>query len=220
MTIPDNIIQSASDCVIDRFMKCAFQGKYRCLVISGEASNDQLQNAFEIIYAEYVDLSGLYITREFEISGYIDSLDKRISTVKRFVSLQRAFLHEFDVPFLPGFGLVKKYGHRLYWDFNHPDKDAFLKKLVQIEASESRYQAELNKKVNELVELRKKKINKEFSLLESRKQFIMSMNRLQQQKFVIDKDRTTMEELGLMVKDHRDAANEADMQNSIRRNKR
>lgn len=220
MTIPENIIQSASDCVIDRFMKCAFQGKYRCLVISGEATKDQLQNAFEIIYAEYVDLSGLYVTREFEISAYIDSLDKRISTVKRFVSLQRTFLSEFGVPFLPGFALVKKYGHRLYWDFNQPDVEGFLKKLVQIEASESRYQAELNRKVNELIELRRKKVNKTFTLLESRKQFIMSMNRLQQNKYVIDKEKTTMEDLGLMVKDHRDAANEADMQNSIRRNKR
>jgi hypothetical protein len=220
MTIPDNIIQAAADCNVDKFMKSAFQEKYRCLLLSGDATDDLLRMAFEIIYAEYVDLAGLYVTREFELSGYIDSLDKRIYTVKRFVSLQRTFLNEFDVPFLPGFALVKKYGHRLYWDFNHPDKDAFLKKLQQIEAGESRYQAELNKKVNELVELRKKRVKKEFTLLESRKQFITSMNRLQQQRYVIDKEKTSMEELGLMVKDYRDQANEAEMQNTIRRNKR
>lgn len=220
MTIPDNIIQSAADCNVDKFMKCAFQERYRCLLLSGDASDDQLRTVFEIIYAEYVDLSGLYVTREFELSGYIDSLEKRLATIKRFVNLQRTFLHEFDVPFLPGFALVKKYGHRLYWDFNNPDKEAFLKKLEQIQASESRYQAELNKKVNELVEMRKKKISKTFTLLESRKQFIMSMNRLQQNKYVIDKEKTSMEEMALMIKDFRDQASETDMQNSIRRNKR
>lgn len=220
MTIPDNIIQSAGDCVVNKFMDCAFKGKHRCLLLSGDAADEQLQMAFEIIYAEYVDLAGLYITREFELSAYIGSLDTRLTVIKRFIDLQRTFLREFDAPFLPGFALVKKYGHRLYWDFNHPDKDGFLKKLQQIEAVEARYQAELNRKINELVELRKKKVNKEFSLLENRKQFVMSMNRLQQQKFVIDKDKTTMEELGLMVKDVKDQAAEADMQNSLRRNKR
>lgn len=220
MTIPENIIQSAADCNVDKFMKCAFQERYRCLVLSGDAPDDLLRTAFEIIYAEYVDLAGLYVTREFEISGYIDSLDKRLATVKRFVNLQRTFLHEFNVPFVPGFSLVKKYGHRLYWDFNNPDKDAFLKRLEQIEAGESRYQAELNRKVNELVELRRKKVSKTFTLLESRKQFIMSMNRLQQNKYVIDKEKTSMEEMALMIKDYRDQASEADMQNSIRRNKR
>lgn len=220
MTIPENIIQSAADCNVDKFQKCAFQERYRCLLISGDAPDDLLRTAFEIIYAEYVDLAGLYITREFELSAYISSLDTRIYTVRRFIDLQQTFLHEFNAPFIPGFALVKKYGHRLYWDINNPDKEAFLKKLQQIQASESRYQAELNKKVNELVELRRKKVNKTFTLLESRKQFIMSMNRLQQNKFVIDKEKTSMEELALMIKDYRDQANEADMQNSIRRNKR
>lgn len=220
MTISDNIIQSASDCVVNKFMDCAFKERHRCLLLSGEATDDQLRMAFEIIYAEYVDLAGLYITREFELSAYISSLDARIYTVKRFVTLQRTFLHEFDAPFIPGFALVKRYGHHLYWDFNTPDKESFLNRLKQIETAEARYQAELNKKVNELVELRKKKVNKQFSLLESRKQFITSMNRLQQNKFVIDKDKTTMEELALMIKDYKDQANETEMQNSIRRNKR
>jgi hypothetical protein len=220
MTIPENIIQSAADCVVDRFMKCAFQERYRSLLLTGDAPDDQLRTAFEVIYAEYVDLAGLYITREFELSAYISSLDTRIYTVKRFVNLQETFLHEFDAPFIPGFALVKKYGHRLYWDFSNPDKEAFKNKLKQIQASESRYHAELNKKVNELVELRKKKVTKTFSLLESRKQFIMSMNRLQQNKYVIDKEKTTMEEMALMIKDYKDTAAEADMQNSIRRNKR
>jgi hypothetical protein len=220
MTIPDNIIQSAADCVLNQFMKCAFQERYRCLLITGDASDDLLRTAFEIIYAEYVDLAGLYITREFELSAYISSLDTRIATIKRFVDLQRRFLEEFDAPFIPGFALVKKYGHRLYWDFNSPDKEAFLNRLKQMEAGESRYQAELNKKINELVEFRKKKVNKTFTLLESRKQFIMSMNRLQQNKYVIDKEKTSMEEMALMIKDYKDTTAEADMQNSIRRNKR
>lgn len=217
MPIPQNIIQRAADCSVKQFMQCSFDGKYKALLIEGDADEDQLRNAFEIIYAEYVDLSDLYQSQEFEMVAYINSLDNRIQVIKRFVDLQRKFLKQFDVPYSRGLGIVKKYGHNVYWDANHPDKDAFLRMLIKVEMKEKKYEGIVNKKVDELLELRKKKVKKEHSILESRKDFVTMLNRLQQSRFAIDKDKTSVEELALMIKDQRDQVEEQKMQAKMKK---
>lgn len=183
---------------------CAFKEKYRVLLIEGEATEEELQQAFEMIYAQHVDLSGLYQTREFEMSAYINFLDTRIRTIERFIELQLTFIHEFGLPFIPGFALVKKYGHNLYWNPAYPDIEGFKKRLEQINSRESKYRSTLKTKINELVEFRRKQVKKEHTLLESRKSFLTTLNRLQQAKFVIDKNVTTVEELDLMILDHKE----------------
>lgn len=198
-------------------MQCSFEGKHRVLLLSGEATDLQLQQAFEMIYAQYADLSGLYQTREFELSAYIDNLDKRVHTVERFLELQRLFVTEFETPFVPGFSLMKKYGYNLHWNFENPQIDLFVRKLGQIEMKEKKYRTILNAKINELIEFRKKLIKKEFTLLESRKEFISMMNRLQQAKFVIDKNVTTVEELSIMIKDQRDQVEEERAQRTFKK---
>lgn len=206
------IITDAADCNIKQFIRCAFEGKYKVLLIDGEATDAELQSAFEMIYAQYIDLSGMYQTREFELSAYINFVDNRIRTIERFIELQRLFLREFNMPFLPAFGLFKKYGHHLVWNPEYPDTDLFKKKLGQIEMKEKKYHSILNTKIKDLVEFKKKQIAGEHSLLESRKQFITTLNRLQQAKFVIDKNETSVEELALMIRDHKDQIEENKMQ--------
>lgn len=217
--MPDQptIITEASECTVKQFMQCSFEGKHRVLLLSGEATDLQVRQAFELIYAQYTDLSGLYQTREFELSAYIDSLDKRVHTVDRFLELQRLFIAEFSSPFVPGFYLVKKYGHAFHWNHENPQIDLFAKKLAQVEMKEKKYRTILNAKINELIEFRKKHIKKEFTLLESRKEFITGMNRLQQAKFVINKNETTVEELALMIRDSRDQQEEAKMQEKTKK---
>jgi hypothetical protein len=195
-------VKDASDCTIKQFMRAAFESKFKVLIISGEPTEKQLKDAFEYIYAQYVDLSGLYLSQEFEIVAYISSLDHRIQTMKRFVELQKTFIGHFDMPFLPGLKIAERYGHKLYWDPNNPD--VFMSKLNAIAGKEAKYSIRVTEKVNELIALRKKKVTKEHSILENRKDFITMLNRLQQQKFVINKSETTVEELALMIKDHRD----------------
>lgn len=210
------IIDNASDCTIKQFMKAAFDGKHEVLIISGSPSEEVLKNAFEFIYAQYVDISGLYQSQEFEILAYIDSLSKRKGTLEQFVELQRAFMAQFDgVPFLPGLKIAERYGYKLYWDPNYPE--SFVTKLNQIPVKEAKYKIKIAEKVAELVALRKKQVHKEHSILESRKDFITMMNRLQQQKFVISKSETTIEELALMIKDQRDQVEEQRMQNSFKK---
>lgn len=199
-----NIISEASECTVNKFIRCAFQDKFRVLLIEGEATDEELKSAFENIEAQYVDISGLFQTREFEMSGYIDFLGKRVSTVQRFIELQFRFIDEFQVPFIPAFGLVKRYGHTLYWNPAYPDLELFKKKLTTIELKEKKYHSILNTKIKELIDFRKKIVKKDYTKLETRQQFITTLNRLQQARFAIDRDKTTMEEIGLMIKDHKD----------------
>lgn len=220
MSLPQNIIQRAADCNVRKFKQCSFDGKYRVLLIEGEASEDDLKSAFEYIYAEYVDYSGLYQSLEFEIVAYINSLDTRIQFVRRFVDLQRKFLEQFDVPFLPGLPMIKKYGHHLYWDTSYSDPEAFISRLFQIEMKEKKYETKVDQKVKELIELRKKQIKKEHTILESRKDFVTMLNRLRQARFVIDDDNTSVEELALIIKDQRDQIEETKMQNKIKSTRR
>lgn len=198
------IISDAADCNVDKFMACRFKEKYKVLLLEGNATDEELRETFEYIYAQYVDYSGLYLTKEFEMSAYIHYLDVRIETIDRFILLQRKFIEEFNAPFVPAFGLLKKYGHHLVWNHKYPDADLFLRKLEKIELKEDKFRTIRNTKIDELMELRKKHVNKEHTPLESRKEFIIMLNRLGQAKFHIDKQQTSVEELALMIKDHRD----------------
>lgn len=211
-------INTAADCNVKRFMSCAFEYKYRVLLIDGDASDDELRSAFEYIYDQYVDYSGLYATREFELSAYINSLNVRITIVQEFVKLQRKFIEEFKVPYVAAFWQVKKYGHTLYWNHDYPDIDLFLAKLAKVESREAKFKSELKAKEKELFDLQRKKITKEFTLLESRKQFLLTLARLQQAKFVISKTETMMDEVALMIKDQKDQSDEANAQRSFKRN--
>lgn len=209
MPLPENIIQRAADCTIKQYKKAAFDGKLKILLIEGEASDDDLQDAFDYINAEYIDLSGLYITQEFEIVAYINSLDNRIQFMRRWIELQRKFLFNFNLPYVKGLYMVKKYGHSLYWDFDHPDKDGFLQKLAKIELSEKKYELHVDKKVGELIALRKKQVSQTHTVLESRKTFVSMLNRLRRERFVVDEDKTSMEDLALMIADYRDQLEDA-----------
>jgi hypothetical protein len=65
--------------------------------------------------------------------------------------------------------------------------------------------------------MQRKKAKGEYDPLQSRKDFVVMLNRLQQAKFIIDKSVTTMEELGLMVKDLRDQQEEEKAQRTFKK---
>lgn len=210
-------INTAADCNVKQFEDCSFKNNLRVLLIEGDATDEELRAAFEHIYEQYVDFSGLYETREFEMSAYINSLTVRVNTVHEFARLQREFISQFDIPFVPGFYLVKKYGHTLSWNHDSPDIAGFLERLQRVEAKEVRYKAELKRKETELFEFQKKKITKEFTLLESRRQFLTQILRLQQAKYVINKKETSVEELSYMIRDQKDLQEEEKAQQSFKR---
>jgi hypothetical protein len=193
-----NYISSASECSLRKFMQAWFEEKYSVLIIEGEVEEEILKTAFEKIHLQYVDLSGLGQTHELQMNISIHYLNTRINAVKTFIFLQREFVKNFDTPFLPGLIDFKKYGHSVYWD---NDKEAFLIKLNQIEIKESKFQAQLDAKIKELFDYRKKRDSKQHTPVQSRKEFIQHMNMLNRSGYSIDKDQTTVEEYALMLKD-------------------
>ncbi|HEY4288271.1 MAG TPA: hypothetical protein VGN00_14300 [Puia sp.] len=213
----NSYINTASDCTVKQFEECAFKQKYRVLVLEGDPSAEELQQAFELIYAQYVDLSGLFVSREFDLSAYIHSLEVRTTTVKNFVELQKLFIKEFGQPFPPAFRLVKRYGHTLYWNAESPNLELFIQKLNKIPSKEVRYEIELKNKKTELVELHRKRIKKEFTLQETRSQFVTMINRLRQSHFVINRNETTVEELALAIADQREQQEAANAQRQFKR---
>lgn len=210
-------IDNSADCNVKQFMDCCFKEHYRVLILEGDPTDEQLKAAHEMIYAQYADLSGLFVSREFELSIYIHSLENRINTIVRFIELQKAFIQEFSMPFVAAFPVVKKYGHSLYWNHDSPDVGLFLSKLDKVSSKEKRYNVELAAKKKELFDLQRKKIKGEHNPLESRKQFITMLNRLAQAKFVIDKNATSVEELALMIKDMRDQQQDEIAQRSFKK---
>lgn len=157
---------------------------------------------FSILHSEYLDISGLYLSEDFEKIAYINNLSSRLNYVKLFVSLQRDFMQEFRSPFIRDFEHLKeKYGYVLKWN---EDLEDFEEQLQRVEMREIKFGNILNQKIDELSKLRKSNVDdeeaKNVSLKDTRYSFIRMINSLGKIGFKIDKFTTTVEELALMIK--------------------
>lgn len=160
---------------------------------------------FKIVHAEYLDTSGLFLSDDFERQTYIHHLNSRISYVKMFIELQREFMSEFQKPFIRDFESFKnRYGYVLKW--NNDIKD-FERQLEKVEKRERKHASLLEEKIKELNDERKKQEKKssreddtDEDLKKARLSFIRMLNSLGKVGFNLDQDKTTVEELALMIK--------------------
>jgi len=178
------------DYTIREFMDALFKGKTDVI------SKDNL----EIIYTEYIDTAGLYDLDEFNKVGYVHFLNSRINTVKLAIELQTLFLKEFKQPYKPNFTFFRKYGYKLEWNNDELD---FLEQLASIQTRELKFVSQLEVKMKELVDDRKKKSKgaKEDNAKEKRGSFIKTLNSLGKIGYKIDNYKTTVEELAYMIKE-------------------
>jgi len=195
------IINSAAECTVRAFMKCAFSDDLTSLIISGEPSKEELHDAWMMIYTEYVDLSGIIQTQEFELMKSIFYLDCRVKKIQLLVHIQNESIEKIGVPCVAAFDRIKLYGHRLIWDPEHPDLKAFKTRLLNIQSLEKRYAIELDCKIRELMTLKKKQVDMEEPGIQKRKEFIRALNNLEKSGYRIDRDKTTVEDLALMIAD-------------------
>lgn len=172
---------------IRQFMDALFKGD-RSVISDEELS---------IVKLEYIDTAGLYETEEFSKVRYIEYLHGRINYIKIALRLQREFIEEFEMPYLPGIYELKKKGHIINWK---KDKDAFLKQLAKIEKNEFKYTSEIETCIKQLTEFRDKQ-NKGTQPVElTRSSFIRTINVLGKLGFRIDKDKDSPEDLAFMIK--------------------
>lgn len=162
------------------------------------------QSVFDEVYSEYIDTAELWQSEEFDKVSYIHFLNNRINTVRLSVTLQKKFIDEFEVPYKPGFELLKKNGHYLKWNDSVED---FVKQLDKVENREKKYISELENEIKNLVTLRKNKNGgKEKTPKEQRQSHLRTVNSLGKIGFKIDKDKITVEEYALMIKQQSEEA--------------
>lgn len=154
------------------------------------------EETFNQVYIEYIDASGLYSEEEYNLLSYMQYLNGRMNFITNANKLQLDFLEEFGKPFIPYFEEYQKYGYNLKWN---NDKDNFIQQLKRVESCEKPYVSELEKTIKELFNKRKEKESGIVSKKQTRVDFIKTVIFLGKVGYKINEDRTTVEELSLMI---------------------
>jgi len=183
------MITKCSECSVKIFIDCLFNGD-RSALNGGD---------FDKIFTEYVDLSGVGETREYDLLTSIHNVQCRITFIDTMVKVQKEFFMNFEIPFVNAFDDFRKYGHRLSWN---PEKPAdFITQLQRVDVIERKSIAELDAYIKELKSLKKDGVVPDKN---GRKDFIRQLNTLNKAGYKIDREKTDMEELALMIRDHND----------------
>ncbi|TXI13244.1 MAG: hypothetical protein E6Q68_01655 [Polynucleobacter sp.] len=169
---------------INQFMKAWFNNDY------SEMSKEEL----EVVRTEYVDAAGLYNVDSLNKVSYIHYISNRINSIKISIKLQREFLMEFGMPYIPHLSFFRKFGHNVKWN---ADKIDFVKQLNIVENKEKKYIIKLESAINEFKEHQRK--NAKDADVNPRRSFIKTLNVLGKSGYRIDKNETTVEELAIMI---------------------
>lgn len=157
------------------------------------------------IYLEYIDTSGIAITQEYELLLGIHNLQTRLTAIPEYVKVQTLSWYNFRAYHPTATERLAKYGYKMP---RTGDPIPFLSKIA---VKEKRFHHELKVKEAQLEKLRSsQKVGKEGK--EARREFIRLLNHLGT-KYRLDRDKTTCEELALMVKDMNDEAIAEQMSN-------
>lgn len=179
------MIKKASECSIRQFM----HGLY-------EDDVSEFEN-IELIWTEYIDLSGISENMEKDLLVSIHNIDVRRMVVPEMVKFQRDCVAALGVPYVAGFWFFKKYGHRLEYD---GDNQAFDHKLEMILADEKVFYAEQEILKKDLEALRKDGVKMDDN---GRKEFIRLLNAVgRSYSGGIDRDKTDVESYALMVREY------------------
>jgi len=158
------------------------------------------KDIFQEVYNEYVDATKSFEIERFEKVTYVHFLNGRLNTMRITLRLQKEFLEEFGVPYVPQFTfLFEEYGYSLTWN---GEKDDFLKQLERLEQEEKVYVSELE---TAIVDLKNMKKSETPSIETTRESFIKMINSLGKIGYKIDMDKTTVEELSFMINAENDA---------------
>lgn len=176
---------------IKQFMDARFDGDRTVM-------NDE---EYGKVYSEYIDTAELYETDEFNKVTYIHSLNNRINSIKMGIILQKRFIEEFGIPYIPGFAMFKKKGYILHWK---DDIAMFLTYLDGIADKEKMYISKVEVELKQLSDMRAKKNKGEYTTKEKRGSFILTLNSLGKIGYNVDKEKTTVEELSYMIKQQKE----------------
>lgn len=144
---------------------------------------------------EFIDTSGLYDKDDFNKSAYIHQLNNRINTINLSIKLQKDFVNEFGICYLPGLEKFKQFGYSVKWT----NKEEFIYKLYEIEMCEKPFISQVEIKGKELEKLRENR-NISKDIKSTRSTLIRLINSLGKANYKIDNEKNTVEELAYMIK--------------------
>lgn len=189
-----------SECSIQLFSKCAYSKKPE----DKETGITEVggQEMWDVIYTEYVDMSGAADTKECYLVKSIHNINCRLAFISEQIQLQIDCFNEFQQPFAESLKRLKEYGHRI--TFNGDGED-FKRQLQRVELREAKKIAERDGHMKELNQLRKEGMKSDNIKEDDRKSFIRLLNAISKhQGYGIDKEKTMADEFALMVKSHKE----------------
>lgn len=168
------------------FMKCLFNKDFTGI------------DDWDSLYTKYIDLSGLGEYGQLGTHVAIHNLKVRLFRITHYLELQTKTFDIIGMPYLPKIDDMAEYGHKIKWNPDEPEM--FLPQLIKMEQKEKRNYAELReleKDLEDMVQAEKP------GTTSARNSFVIMLNVLGKD-YRIDKDKTDMEELSLMIKQHGD----------------
>lgn len=201
-------INRAADCIINRFMAVMFDKKFTALIIAGEPTEEQLYEGFDKILTEYLDLTGQKNSQHFEAVKKVEKLKLRVTLVSTYLDLQDASIAMFNEPHIKGLKALKKQGHTIKWNEQNPDIKDFKEQLKKTRTRGISTEVALIEAQHDLDKIEKEMSGTAVKVAKSttaRANFIDLITRLPTAGFYINRDRTTMEELGSMVRQYNES---------------
>lgn len=190
------IINTASKCTVGSYMECRFAKNFNVLVIEGNPSQEELMEAFSKINDEFIDMSGIVDSAEFELANSIFYLDNRVKMIDMLIYIQEESLKRIGVPCFCAISRFKRWGHNLNWKKDIQD---FWHQLEIVKSKEKKYAEELDMLLDQLIKVRQDR--ESLPELKQREEFIRMLNNIQKEYFKIDRDKTYIEEVAIMYND-------------------
>lgn len=157
-----------------------------------------LEDIFQIVYNEYVDTTGAYVSSHFDKIVYIRLLQNRINTVNKFIQLQTLFVEEYSQPYTEKFDIVTEFGYSLKWN---NDKKDFLEQLESIKSQESSVTSDLQISIKEYNDLKEQEPKQEIQIERQKiENWMNSVNSLIKLGYTIDKDKMMLDEMSYIIK--------------------
>lgn len=196
-------MKSISTATINDFIACMFDGKYFTLGPTATAQH------WDELYLDYIDLSGQSATPEYDLIVTIYNAENRTRIVPVLTAVVDECIRQLGrVPPNPVTAL-RKFGYRI-----PDDPIAAIEYLPKIEQGEKRIGHELRAARNSLEKLRREQTSTSTNPKKERRKFIQMLNGLGT-IYRIDRERTTVEELALMVREQAEQRREEQINKAI-----
>ncbi|MCW3108481.1 MAG: hypothetical protein JWQ09_2987 [Segetibacter sp.] len=198
------LIDSAKICTIAAYMSCMFDNDFKSLILEGDPTEDEIQEAWENINLEYLELSSGGNTAEVTAIKEVEEIKIKLETFEIYLLLQHRSMSLLGYPFFRG---IKVLGDRVDFPLKwNGEREDFIKQLKKVEVRSKSLKLKLQIAESRLEAIRQvskdKEKNKSSDSRKSklREGFITILVTLPTSGYVIDRNKTTMEDLAVMIK--------------------